>query len=94
MNVVTGIVLYAIIWFMTLFVILPLRAKSQGDTGRIVPGTPSSAPADPALKTRFLVTTGVAAVLWVIVTAVILSGAVEIADFDLFTRFGMGSSAR
>ena len=44
MTIVSGIVLYAIIWFMTLFVILPFRLKSQGDEGDTTPGTHASAP--------------------------------------------------
>ncbi|MEM9318437.1 MAG: DUF1467 family protein [Pseudomonadota bacterium] len=92
MNLVTGIVLYAIIWFMTLFVILPFRMRSQSDDGEVVPGTPGSAPADPALRKRFVVTTLAASVIWAVIAGVILSGAVRVEDFDLFTRFGMGST--
>ena len=94
MNVVTGIVLYAIIWFMTLFVILPFRLKSQAEDGEIVPGTPGSAPADPALRKRFLITTLVAAVIWAIIAAIILTEAISISDFDLFTYFGLGAADR
>ena len=92
MGIVTGIVLYAIIWFMTLFVILPFRLKSQSEDGEVVPGTPGSAPADPALRKRFLVTTLVAAVVWAIVASIILTGAITVEDFDLFSFFGMGST--
>ena len=92
MGIVTGIVLYAIIWFMTLFVILPFRLKSQSEDGEVVPGTPGSAPADPAIRKRFLITTGVAAVVWAIVAGIIVTGAVSIEDFDLFTYFGLGAS--
>ena len=94
MNVVTGIVLYAIIWFMTLFVILPFRLKSQAEDGEVVPGTPGSAPADPALRKRFLITTLVAAVIWAIIAAIILTEAISISDFDLFTYFGLGAADR
>ena len=94
MNVVTGIVLYAIIWFVTLFVILPFRMKSQSEEGNVVPGTPGSAPAEPALRKRFLITTLVAAILWGGVAAIILTEAISIEDFDLFTYFGMGASGR
>jgi len=91
MNIVTAIVLYAIIWFMTLFVILPIRMTSQDEAGRRVAGTPGSAPEDPQLRKRFLWTSGIAFVLWAIIAGVILSGAVTVDDFDLFTRFGLGS---
>ena len=91
MNIVTAIVLYAIIWFMTLFVILPIRMTSQDEAGNRVAGTPGSAPASPNLRRRFLWTTGVAFAIWAVVAGVILSGAISIADIDLFTRFGLGS---
>ncbi|MEM7723532.1 MAG: DUF1467 family protein [Pseudomonadota bacterium] len=91
MNIVTGIVLYAIIWFMTLFVILPIRMETQDDAGERVAGTHGSAPTNPNLRKRFLWTTGVAFVIWAVVATIILTGAVTVSDFDLFTRFGLGS---
>ncbi|MBF9031426.1 DUF1467 family protein [Rhodobacterales bacterium HKCCE3408] len=91
MSVVTGIVLYAIIWFMTLFVILPFRLTTQDESGERVRGTPGSAPADPGLKRRFIVTSLVAGVVWAVVAGIIITGAVTIEDIDLFTRFGLGA---
>ncbi|MBF9035498.1 DUF1467 family protein [Rhodobacterales bacterium HKCCE2091] len=90
MNVVTGIVLYAIIWFLTLFVVLPFRMTTQGEAGDRVPGTHASAPSDASMKRRFLVTTAIASAVWAVVAGIILSGVVSVSDFDLFTRFGMG----
>ena len=90
MGVVTGLVLYAIIWFMTLFVVLQVGVTSQSDAGERVMGTHGSAPVNPRLKRRFLVTSGIAAVIWAMIAGVILSGAITIEDIDLFTRFGMG----
>jgi predicted secreted protein len=92
MNIVTGIVLYAIIWFMTLFVILPIRLQSQDEAGARVEGTHGSAPANPQLRKRFLITSGVAFVIWATVAAIILTGAITVADIDLFNRFGLGSN--
>ena len=39
MDITSAIVLYVVIWFMTFFVLLPIRIQTQGDLGRIVPGT-------------------------------------------------------
>ncbi|MGB1235279.1 MAG: DUF1467 family protein [Planktomarina sp.] len=86
MGIVSAIVLYAVIWFMTLLIILPIRLQSQGDTGKIVPGTHSGSPANPQMKKRFMVTTIVAFVLWVIIAGVILSGVITVKDLDLFHR--------
>lgn len=92
MGVVTGLVLYAIIWFMTLFIVLQVGVTSQSDTGERVTGTHGSAPVDPQIKRRFVITTVVAAVIWAVIAAIILSGAVTVADFDPYSRFGLGGS--
>ena len=84
----SAFVLYAVFWFMTLFVILPLRLTTQGEAGTTVKGTLESAPENPRLKRRFLLTTVIALVLWGITVAIILSGRITMEDFDLFRRFG------
>lgn len=93
MGVVTGIVLYAIIWFMTLFLALQIRITSQNEAGSRVAGTPGSAPDDPQLKKRVIWTTIVAAAIWAVVASIIVFDLITIDDIDLFTRFGLGSSA-
>lgn len=94
MGIVTGIVLYAIIWFMTLFVVLPFRMKSQADAGETTMGTHASAPADPQLRRRFMITSVIAAAIWAVIAAIIVFDLITLEDIDLFTRFGMGGSAR
>jgi predicted secreted protein len=84
----SGLVLLAVVWFMTLFVVLPLRLKTQGDTGNVVPGTPSSAPDELHIKRKFLITSIVAVPIWGVLVALILSGKITVESFDLFTRFG------
>jgi len=90
MNIVTGLVLYALIWFMTLFIVLQVGVTSQSEAGERVRGTHGSAPVDPQLKRRFLVTSGVAAVIWAVIAGIIISGVITIEDIDLFSRFGLG----
>ena len=92
MSVTSAIVLFAVIWFMVLFVVLPLRLRTQGEDGSVVPGTHSGSPVDARIKLRFLVTTAVAVVLWAAIAGVIVSGRVGVEDFDLFNRFGGGGS--
>ncbi len=40
MAITSAMVLFAVIWFATLFLILPIRLKTQAEAGDIVPGTP------------------------------------------------------
>jgi len=84
----SAFVLFAVIWFMVLFVILPMRVTTQGEAGTTVRGTLTSAPDKPQLKRKFLLTTLVSLVLWGITVAIILNGWISLTDIDLFTRFG------
>lgn len=84
MAITSALVLFAVIWFMTLLIVLPIRLKTQGDHGDIVPGTHASSPENPQMKKRFLITTVVAAILWVIIAGVIFSGLITVRDLEVF----------
>lgn len=87
MNWFSAFVLFAVIWFLTLFVVLPLRLKTQGDMGSVVPGTQAGAPEDAQIKTRFLVTTVAATIIWAVVAGVIISGVLTIESLErLYAR--------
>lgn len=86
MNLTGGIVLFAVIWFLTFFVALQIRPRSQADAGEIVPGTPAGAPANIKLKRKVVATTMIAVILWSVIASVLLSGAVTLRDIDWFGR--------
>ncbi len=86
MNLTGGIVLFAVLWFLVFFCVLPVRFKSQAEAGEVVPGTHASAPADAGILRKARITTLIAAVLWAVLAYVILSGMVTIADLDWFGR--------
>ena len=88
MGIASGLVLYAVLWFMTFLVAIPIRLKTQGDVGQVVPGTHAGAPHEHQLRKKAWITTGVAAVLWAIIAYVIITGAVTVRDFDWFERMG------
>lgn len=58
------------LWFITLFTVLPFFAKTQGEAGDVVPGTPESAPHRINPLRVFLVNTAVTCVVFAIVYAV------------------------
>ncbi len=87
MGVVSGIVLFAVVWFMVLFVVLPIRLETQGDVGEQVEGTHAGSPATGfSMKRRFRVTTLWAIPIWAIIAAVILWGDISVRDIDIFGR--------
>ena len=88
MSLTGAIVLYSVIWFMVFYIMLQMRFVSQGEAGDVVPGTPRSAPADPQVARKALITSGIALVLWGGIAAVVLSGWVSIQDLDIFNRPG------
>ncbi len=93
MSITSAIVLFAVIWFMVFFVVLPLRMRTQGDVGDIVEGTPAGAPVDPQLKRKAWITTIWAIVLWIVIGGTIISGAITVRDIDMFGRMGPAPDA-
>ena len=82
MNLTSGIVLYAITWFLTFYIVLQLRTRTQAEAGEIVPGTPAGAPAEETVGRSALIATGFATVIWGILATIILSGWITIHDLD------------
>jgi len=63
----TGVVVYVIIWWLVLFMVLPVGVRTAHDLNRPVePGHASSAPVQPRILLKFLATTGIAAVLFAV----------------------------
>jgi predicted secreted protein len=88
MAITSALVLYAVLWFLTLLIVIPIRLKTQGDVGEIVHGTHAGAPHEPQMKKRVLITTAVSFVLWVIIASIIISGTLTVRDLDWFERMG------
>lgn len=86
MGPTSAIVLYAVIWFMTFFIVLPIRLKTQGDVGERVPGTQAGAPVEHHLKKKAIITTIIAAVLWGVIATIILGEIITVRDLDWFNR--------
>lgn len=80
MNLTGGIVLYAVLWFLTLFIVILIGQRSQQDAGEIVPGTPAGAPADLRLRGKLIWTTVIAGLIWAVLAYVILGGLITRAD--------------
>ena len=92
MTITAALVLFSVIWFMTFLCVLPLRLRTQGDAGEVVPGTHRGAPHEPGLKRKAWITTAVAAILFAVAASLILWGPIGVDDLDVFGR--PGASAR
>lgn len=86
MNVASAIVVFAVVWFLTLFVVLPIGLRTQDEAGRIEPGTPASAPAGAVMRRKFLIVTLVALAIWAAICATIIWSGITIRDLDVWHR--------
>jgi predicted secreted protein len=69
MSLSLGIALYIMIWWMTLFAVLPWGVRTQGEAGEVVAGTPESAPVAPRLLRTVAINTVVATICFLFVWA-------------------------
>jgi predicted secreted protein len=67
MTFAFNLALYIMIWWLTLFAVLPFGVRTQGEAGEVVPGTPESAPVRPKLIKVFLINTVVASLVFALV---------------------------
>ncbi|MEM1351043.1 MAG: DUF1467 family protein [Pseudomonadota bacterium] len=88
MGITSALVLFAVIWSMLFLIILPIRVKTQGDLGEIVPGTHAGAPEVHNIGKKAKITTVLSLILWVIISTIILSGVITVRDLDWFNRMG------
>ena len=68
MGWVTGIVLYILVWWVTLFAVLPLWI-TPSEPDEI--GGPAGAPQNPMLVRKLVLTTAVATVIWLAIYIVV-----------------------
>ncbi len=76
----SAIVLYAVVWFMVMFIVLPIRRRTQGDVGEVVPGTQPGAPVNFNVRKTMALVSVIALVVWGIIVAIILSGVIRISE--------------
>lgn len=63
MSVTTAVAIYFLIWWITLFAVLPFGVRPQGE-GEMAPGTDPGAPAVPRILMKLVWTTVVAGVVF------------------------------
>ncbi len=64
MAIGTGIAIYVVIWWITLFVVLPIGVKTQAEADDITLGTTESAPHRHNMRFKLLLTTLLAGVIF------------------------------
>jgi predicted secreted protein len=71
MDLVGGVVAFVIIWVVVLFTVLPFGVRQPDETEE---GHMPGAPDNPRIGMKFVVTTGITAVLWAVLYIVVANG--------------------
>ena len=66
-TILAWLAIYVVVWWITIFAILPIGVRSQDEAGEVVPGSDPGAPALPRLALKALITTAVSAVILAII---------------------------
>jgi predicted secreted protein len=82
MSIASAIVLFCVIWALVFYMINPLWQTSQSEDGEVVPGTPASAPVDPMIRKKAILTTVIATVLFVLAYSTIEFGWLTLDDIS------------
>lgn len=76
---ITGLaIIFILLWFLCLFMVLPVRMQTQEDVNAIAPNTQPGVPANPKLLMRFAWATGLAVFLWAICFIILGYGIVSL----------------
>lgn len=88
MSTTGFVVLFAVIWFIALWVVLPIGLQTQGEAGERVKGTPISAPANLRLGRKLMLATLLALCVWLPIIGLIIWSGVTIQDIDPWKWLG------
>jgi predicted secreted protein len=81
MGVFTGIAIYLTIWWTVLFVVLPLGIVSHAEAGiKLTDGGDPGSPVNPNLKKKFITTTWISAIVWVVLFVVLRFHLIHLSD--------------
>ncbi len=72
MSLTFAIAIYFIVWWLTLFAVLPFNIHTQDEAGEIVPGTPGSAPAKHQMLKIVAINTVIASLVFALVWSIIV----------------------
>lgn len=86
-SVVSWIAVYFVVWWTTLFVVLPFGVRSQSETGEIIPGTEPGAPAITRFGRIALRTTLVATVVFAGIYYVLTQTSLSLDDVPFLPKF-------
>ena len=87
MSISTAFAVYFILWWLSLFVVLPWGVRSQHESGEVSPGTEPGAPTLPRVAAKLMWTTVVASVAFLLLYVVYVNRLVTLDGLDRLLGF-------
>ncbi|MBV9568705.1 MAG: DUF1467 family protein [Hyphomicrobiales bacterium] len=66
-TILAWVAIYVVVWWITIFAILPIGVRSQDEAAEVVPGSDPGAPVFPRLALKAIITTAVSAVILAVI---------------------------
>ena len=83
MSFGSAVAIYFVVWWITLFAVLPFGVRTQAEVGEVVPGAPASAPEKIALLRIVIRNTLVASIVFAFIYWLIVYSGLSIMDLPL-----------
>ncbi|MBL4595967.1 MAG: DUF1467 family protein [Robiginitomaculum sp.] len=74
MGPITSLAVFFVIWWVVLFTVLPFGIRGQWEDGDTVAGTEPGAPVKTNLRRKFIITTIIAALIFVVFRVLLAVG--------------------
>lgn len=88
MTLSFALAIYAIIWWIVLFAMLPIGVRTSEEAGeKTTPGNAESAPHMPNLLPKMLATTVVASIIFAALYAIIVHHVITLDQIPFFPRY-------
>ena len=87
MTLSFALAIYAIIWWIVLFAMLPIGVRTQEEEGEVSPGTAESAPHRPRLLPKMVATTVVASLVFAAVYVIIVHRVITLDQIPFLPRY-------
>ena len=79
--------IFFVVWWITLFAVLPFGVKTQQEDQSVIPGTTESAPTSPFLLKKILATTLVSCIIFALIYWVMTTPLITLDNIPLLPKF-------
>jgi len=87
MSLALWLAIYFVCWWLVLFTVLPIGVRTQEEAGDVIPGTTESAPHQPRLLFKLLLTTVISALIFGAIYLIIENELIGLHDIPFLPEF-------